>query len=76
MDSARRRCRRPKTLRVASLLRLARLAPHPAPSSTPPIRAASYYDDLADAFDVSDRELRMRTVHGLDDTRSALTSKD
>jgi len=35
----------------------------------------TYYDDPAGALTAGDRELRVRTVHGPDDTRSVLTYK-
>ncbi|MCW2875332.1 class IV adenylate cyclase [Actinacidiphila oryziradicis] len=35
----------------------------------------TYYDDPAGALEASDRELRVRTVHGPDETRSVLTYK-
>jgi adenylate cyclase class 2 len=36
----------------------------------------AYYDTADQALSGSDRELRVRTVHGADDTRSVLTYKD
>lgn len=36
----------------------------------------TYYDTADHALDASDRELRVRTIHGADDTRSLLTYKD
>lgn len=36
----------------------------------------TYYDDAKGGLDKRDQELRIRTVHGPDDTRSVLTFKD
>ncbi|WP_211265283.1 class IV adenylate cyclase [Actinacidiphila oryziradicis] len=41
----------------------------------PEVYRDTYYDDPAGGLDASDRELRVRTVHGPDDTRSVLTYK-
>ncbi|WP_405597043.1 class IV adenylate cyclase [Streptomyces sp. NBC_01410] len=36
----------------------------------------TYYDDAGGGLAVKDQELRVRTVHGLDDTRTVLTFKE
>jgi adenylate cyclase, class 2 len=42
----------------------------------PEVYADTYYDATDQAISGSDRELRVRTVHAADDTRSVLTYKD